>query len=162
MGHFFESLAFSRPTRKQLIEDGQDPDSYPRLNFAGEVTYLIDQSKGTTTGVGPSLDPSLFNQPGDNTQAYIMTPRNWNGQEGVAQYTNRINQIIAQVRALVPSIANIPITDYVRLNMDDAAQRAELFTNARGSAFFQYDPKNRGKQAWRLFYERELVGEDSW
>ena len=165
MGHFFESLAFSRPTQKQLEAEGQDPATYPKLNFVGEVTNLIDQSKGTTAGVGPSLDVSLFNQDGDNTKAYIMTPRAWNGQAGSPQYTNKINSIISQVQGLLPSIGDIPIYDYVRLNMEDPAEEAELYTNARGAAFFQYDPSNRGKQAWRLFYERGLANgdaEDSW
>ena len=162
MGHFFESLAFSRPTRAQLIAEGQNPDTYPRLNFVGEVTNLIDQSLGTTAGVGPSLDVSLFNLPTDNTQAFIMTPRAWNGNAGAWQYTNKINSVIGQVQGLLPNIANIPVTDYVRLDMEDPAQEAELYSNARGAAFFQYDPNNRGSQGWRLFYERLLVGEDSW
>lgn len=173
MAHFFESLAFSRPTKAQLIEAGEDPDTYPRLNFVGQVTNLIDQSRGATVGIGPSLDVSLFNNagdgsddPGDNTKAFIMTPRKWNGAEGEAEFTNKINSIITQVKGLLPNLGDVPIYDYVRLNMADEAEEAELYTNARGSAFFQYDPSNRGKKAWRLFYERELAGkgtaEDSW
>ena len=161
MGHFFESLAFSRPTKKQLLAEGEDPNLYPQLNFAGEVTNLIDQSRGTTAGVGPSLDVSLFNGANDNTQAFIMTPRKWNGNEGQLQFTNKINSIVTQVQGLLPNVAQIPITDYVRLNMEDPAEEAELYSNARGAAFFQYDPNNRNQQGWRLFYERVLVGEDS-
>ena len=163
MAHFFESLAFSRPTKKQLLDEGEDPAAYPQLDFAGQVTNLIDQSRGTTHGLGPSLDVSLFNQPGDNTKAYIMSPRKWGGSEGTLQFTNRIGQVQTQVMGLLSGIiTEVPVTDYVRLNMEDDAQAAELYTNARGSAFLQYDPNNRGKRAWRLFYERELVDEDSW
>lgn len=166
MGHFFESLAFDPPTEEQLREEGMDPATYPPIDFAGQVTNLIDQSNGNVGGVGPALDVSLFNQDTDNTQAYIMTPRAWEGGEGDWQFEGSINAIIAQVKGLLPSIDDIPVTDYVRLNMEDEDEKAELFTNARGAAFFQYDPNNRKKQAWRLFFERNLAGngiaEDSW
>lgn len=163
MAHFFESLAFSRPTKKQLEDEGEDPAAYPKLDFTGQVTNLIDQSRGATKGLGPSLDVSLFNQDGDNTQAFIMTPRKWGGSAGQWQFTNRVGQIQAQVQALLTGIVTaVPVTDYVRLNMADPAQEAQLYTNARGSAFFQYDPDNRGSQGWRLFYEQVLVSEDGW
>lgn len=165
MAHFFESLAFSRPTRAQLIEAGEDPDTYPRLNFNGQVRNLIDQNQGATVGFGDPLDVTLFNAANDNTQAFIMSPRRWQSTvPGTYQFPARVAQIQAQIQALLPNIANVPVTDYIRLDMADQAQENELFTNARGAAFFQFDPhaNRQGQQGWRLFYERNLVAEDAW
>ena len=120
MSHHFESLAFDRPTDEQLIEEGEDPALYPDIDFVGQVTNLIDQTQGATAGLGPSFDASLFNQDGDNTQAFIMSPRQWgNGvAAGTLQFAGSIGQIVSQVQGLLPGVLNdVQIYDYVRLNM---------------------------------------------
>ena len=169
MAHFFESLAFSRPTRTQLIADGQDPDTYPQLNFNGQVSNLIDRTRGATVGFGDPIDVSLFNGADDNTQAFLMSPRRWQSTTaGAYQFPARVAAIQAQIQALLPNLPVVPltefVTDYIRLDMEDPAQRNELFTNARGAAFFQFDPHatRQGQSGWRLFYERNLVAEDAW
>jgi hypothetical protein len=165
MAHFFESLAFSRPTKAELKKLGENPDTYPQLNFNGQVRNLIDRSKGATVGFGDPIDVTLFNGADDNTQAFLMSPRRWQSTTpGTYQFPAKVLAIQTQIKALLPNIGNVPVTDYIRLNMDDEAQEAELFTNARGAAFFQFDPhaNRQGQKGWRLFYEENLVAEDAW
>ncbi|KAK4539502.1 hypothetical protein LTR36_010900 [Oleoguttula mirabilis] len=164
MAHFFESLAFDRPSDEELIDAGEDPATYPALDYNGQVRNLVDRTQGDTEGLGPALDVSIFNQDDDNTHAFIMTPRQWGDgvAGGILQFTGSINTLRSQVMGLLPALSDVTIYDYVRLNMEDPAQEDELYTNARGSAFFQYDPKNYKQKGWRVFYERALQGEDGW
>ena len=169
MAHFFESLAFSKPTRAQLIADDQDPNTYPQLNFNGQVRNLIDRRRGATAGFGDPIDVSLFNGANDNTQAFLMSPRRWHSTtEGTYQFPAKVAAIQDQIQALLPNLPVLPVAefayDYIRLDMEDPVQEAELYTNARGAAFFQFDPhaNRQGQHGWRLFYERKLIAEDAW
>ncbi|KAK4982840.1 hypothetical protein LTR66_009068 [Elasticomyces elasticus] len=121
--HFFEDLAFRTTSTAR---------------FKAQAINMIS-GDGPITGEGPSLDPTFFNQPGDNPVAWILTPESIN-VPGNKQYPKRIGGDQEE---------NIPADP-------------EFMTNARGAALYEYDPNNHGERAYRLFFERTMVAKDEW
>lgn len=114
---------------------------------------------------GPRIDATLFNNGrSDQTEVFIFTPV----KQGIAateinnpdtlKFEERygvkgeVSKAIADILGRRPTVTKVP---YIRLDTNNAAEAAQLGTNARGTVLFQYDPNSNGsgKKAWRLFVE---------
>lgn len=160
MSHHWQTLAFSPPVPK--------PDGYPAVNFNQEVRNLIT-GQGTIRAQGPTLASvaQYFTEADDNPRAFIMTPRRWNANSaGNPQYPKKVPIMQSAISQVIPGISNVDVYDYVPLNDGNPAEAAELGSNARGSALFQYDPSwdGQGHKGTRLFFERTIRdgSEESW
>lgn len=104
-------------------------------------------------GIGPALDINLFNQAGDNTRVYIMTPRRYGQNYLTSNYIGLIGQLTSTLQAALGKAVPIVLYNYIRLNYDDPAD-VRLINTQRGKALFQFDPTGyAGAAGWRLFYE---------
>jgi hypothetical protein len=116
-------------------------------------------SGGNQFGVGPALNPALFtSSAADDTRVYIMHPRRRNGQYTTANYLTKLPQLISTIKTALGN-QNVPIAvwKYVRLDYNVPSDYAQVNTNQRGMALFQFDPNGGGPgvQGWRLFYEEQ-------
>ncbi|RYC59656.1 hypothetical protein CHU98_g6558 [Xylaria longipes] len=115
---------------------------------------------------GPGIDTNLYNNKRtDQTTVFIFTPckpEYDTPSEGCLKYPNRYGrngEVVKTIGEIFgvrrPKVALVP---YVPLNTNDPRQSAELGTNNRGAALFQYDPNSdgNGKKAWRLFLEKRF------
>ncbi|KAE8148860.1 hypothetical protein BDV25DRAFT_168182 [Aspergillus avenaceus] len=105
------------------------------------------------SGVGPTLDPALFNAPDDDTRIYLMHPR-----LGQKEHTSPYKS--PRYRKKFQELKNLLNTEL----LPGAATASWLYITAemsrevpayRRHAIFQYDPvaHGRSKKGWRLFYE---------
>lgn len=126
-----------------------------------------DEARGELVGeyedpIGDPPTQSLYNQEGDNTQAFIMTPTvDVGATGGPALCGSRITEL----EDLLRTRFNARVTTYTYAALEylfDA--EAGTFTgqdadvageDERGNALFQFDPDSdrQGGRAWRLFYE---------
>lgn len=115
---------------------------------------------------GPGIDATLFNsRDTDQTSVYIFTPvmpgtnkaamKNPDSLKYKDRYGpgGEVRNTIAGI--LGDSRAKVIVVPYLPLDTRDPVQAAQLGTDARGVALFQYDPNSngKGKKAWRLFME---------
>ncbi|CZT24264.1 uncharacterized protein RCC_09983 [Ramularia collo-cygni] len=116
---------------------------------------------------GDVFNPDMFNQRGDNAQAFIMTPL----EMGVGpnskkyEYAKKINLLVDELKRVRG--LRVTIVGYQRLQykIDDQGREVEMlghesdwaeYTNpqaAKGHALFEYD----GDGNWRLFYEDKFL-----
>ncbi|CZR64767.1 uncharacterized protein PAC_14666 [Phialocephala subalpina] len=153
MGHFFENPAFGKQTQFQQRV----------INWITGV--------GTRVGKGSALDPSLFNQNGDDTRIFIMSPRAARGGAQSAQYyRTKLPQLKATLNGANGLLPGAPMAlrlyqplDYDPDHLDNNPAFATNYNiafsadtpRATGKAVFQFDPNFHGQgiPGWRLFYE---------
>ncbi|USW46748.1 hypothetical protein Slin15195_G000670 [Septoria linicola] len=129
--------------------------------------YEADEENPDAPGelVGGYLDPAgvsptqgLYNQPGDDTQAFIMTPTRDNEATGSGALYGSRNEELVQ---LLEQRFNARVTTYSYRaldynGIDFSGPDGEIAgTDERGNALFQFDPDSdkQGGRAWRLFLE---------
>lgn len=129
--------------------------------------YEADEENPDAPGelVGGYLDPagvsptqSLYNQPGDDTQAFIMTPTRDNEATGSGALYGSRNEELVQ---LLEQRFNARVTTYSYRALDyngidfTGPDGDIAGTDERGNALFQFDPDSdkQGGRAWRLFLE---------
>ncbi|KAK5449361.1 hypothetical protein LTS15_008904 [Exophiala xenobiotica] len=113
---------------------------------------LVQNGRQSTNILGPGLDTSLFNQPGDNTQTWIMTPRRYrtpddpDSQDYLAQY-RQLYSLIS--RTLLPGVG---MNNY-NYQVPEQDQAYEL--DYQGVAFLEYDSDadGNGNADWRFWTE---------
>ena len=116
---------------------------------------------------GPGIDKTLFNNKAtDQTQVFVITPvlpntdkRDMDNDQYL-KYKLRYGpggEVHDTIRDILGPDINprYQAKGYLPLNMADDAQRALIYTNARGSVLFQYDSNSdgEGKRRWRLLVE---------
>ncbi|RAK93405.1 hypothetical protein BO79DRAFT_136625, partial [Aspergillus costaricaensis CBS 115574] len=108
-------------------------------------------------GVGPALNPALFNRPTDDTRIYIMHPRK-GGKK--ATYTSpNYTKKFKQLRSLLNEelLPGVPTATWFYIPVANPGDVPDPIADQpwRRHAVFQYDPQAHGTRSkgWRLFYE---------
>ena len=101
--------------------DNIAPGSVELQNWQNKVIQSLDGVTGTRdpNTVGPTFDPNLFNQPGDNTMIFIMTPKEFNVGRAVweRKYPQKTAMIVSTIKNM-PGMAGAGVSykDYERLH----------------------------------------------
>jgi hypothetical protein len=131
------------PTDEEALKkwDPTPPD------FQKNVLNLIEGLKPLYRADGPALDASLFNQPGDNSYASIMTPRDPENMQDY--YPDKVGILKVLLEKLIPGI-RFDSVPYISMN--------EEYDPGYGAAAFEYDPDGDGvgNADWRLLYENNM------
>jgi hypothetical protein len=170
--HLWESFSNGKDAAGDNLVAAGDPAFNQRvLMFLQGQTVtnpLPNGYKDYIAPTGPGINVNLFNQATDQTAVFIFTPvwpktakaamNNANSLKYKDRYgangevKNTIAGIFGNGR---PRITMVP---YLPLDTSDPVQGAQLGSDARGVALFQYDPNSdgKGKKAWRLFMEDRI------
>ncbi|KAL5345277.1 hypothetical protein ACLOAV_009647 [Pseudogymnoascus australis] len=169
MTHLWESYSNGKDENGEHLTNAGDPAFNQRvLMFLRGQTVTNPLPNGYADYIapsGPRIDATLFNNGrSDQTEVFIFTPV----KQGIAateinnpdtlKFEERygvkgeVSKAIADILGRRPTVTKVP---YIRLDTNNAAEAAQLGTNARGTVLFQYDPNSNGsgKKAWRLFVE---------
>jgi hypothetical protein len=109
---------------------------------------------------GPGITANLFNNGRtDQTQLFIFTP--FLPGTKTLKYEARYGlngEVKDTIATILGNRAKAIMVPYTPLDSLDAAESAQLGTDARGNVLFQYDPNSdgNGKKAWRLFMENRI------
>src|SRR5215469_16345082 len=102
--HFWEKHAFrNTPTMTNgglLLQSGDaDPDGSNYLKSWNERAINVMTGQGTIdrNAICPAIDWSLFNQDGDNTAIYVMTPQDKDNRHA-SRYDDKIKNILSTIR----------------------------------------------------------------
>lgn len=149
----------------KTVRDDGEPDNGANLQSWQDraVAALTGQPTSVPLHMptlGSPIDPTLFNQPGDNTEAIIMSPAWWITKDSKGnpmagfKYPNKLNELETAIRRLIPGV-KIDREAYIPLNYYDPGDEALIDKSDRGMALFQYDPNadGAGGRYYRLFYE---------
>jgi hypothetical protein len=143
--HLFQDLGFENapPKGKEALKkwDKTPPD------FDKNVLNLIQGLKPLYRADGPGLDANLFNQPGDNSYAAIMTPRDPENMQDY--YPDKVKVLQDLLQKLIPGI---------RVDSVPYLSTDKKYPPGYGAAAFEYDPDadGDGNADWRLFYENNV------
>ncbi|KAH0282138.1 hypothetical protein M436DRAFT_86613 [Aureobasidium namibiae CBS 147.97] len=174
MAHFWESYTNGKPNRVEISPRSGITAFDERMIYflTGRSVDLATADKGKydqaypdyaptknhpyLTPTGDPLDKTNFNQPGDETKVFIMTPLSDTStlKKPFLKYQRRLERVEqALISYLGPDIT-VVFVPYKRIE-----DLAEQDTDQRGLALFQYDPNadGHGLRQWRLFYENRVV-----
>lgn len=160
MAHYWE-------TYTTMGNDVITAGSVELQNWQNKVLNTIDGITGTRdpAAQGPTFDPLLFNQPGDNTMIHIMTPEEYVNNAWRLKYPQKTALIAQTIKNMLPNVkVAFTYKPYQRLNYWSlpgtnpvvyvGPDSNNINTSERGQALFQYD----GAGNWRLFLEEVYDG----
>ncbi|KAI8954476.1 hypothetical protein F4801DRAFT_533345 [Xylaria longipes] len=170
MTHLWESYSNGKDSEGNNLDTPGDPAFGQRVLMFLKGDQVSNPApngyKDYIAPRGPGIDTNLYNNKRtDQTTVFIFTPckpEYDTPSEGCLKYPNRYGrngEVVKTIGEIFgvrrPKVALVP---YVPLNTNDPRQSAELGTNNRGAALFQYDPNSdgNGKKAWRLFLEKRF------
>ncbi|GAB1198536.1 hypothetical protein APSETT444_007859 [Aspergillus pseudonomiae] len=128
-----------------------------KADFTRNVINFI-AGRTPRVGVGPILDPALFNAPDDDTRIYIMHPRvgeagGRGGKHTTPTYPGKLQDLKDLLnKQLLPGAAT---ATWLYIKAGFPREGEPDVPPYRRHAIFQYDPVAHGEdmKGWRLFYE---------
>lgn len=138
----------------------EGPSWEVEIEFRERVINFIS-GNGIRFGIGPALDPSLFNRAGDETRIYIMHPhRTPTSSSQTPLYRGKLPRLKSMLSGLLPNAPTV-LWLYKRLDFSDSEDEEQAENTQSGHALFQFDPNGRGtgNPGWRLFYEEHVFND---
>ncbi|KAB8067895.1 hypothetical protein BDV29DRAFT_162916 [Aspergillus leporis] len=131
------------------------PDITQDIEFQKRIINFIS-GNGDRFGIGPSLNPTLFNREDDDTRIHITHPR----PDAIYDHSRYPDQL-RRIRRIFQRIVRGTWTAvWMCKALDYQQPEEELLADetASGKAIIKCDPHGygRGQPGWRLFYEQHI------
>jgi hypothetical protein len=106
----------------------------------------------------------------DGARAFIMTPKfegdDANGQttyQNKPMYETEVNTMQTTINEILPKVHVEKYFLYEAVDIGDGSDNNQgvqvIEATSRGRALFQYDPNNRSKRSWRLYFQSQRMND---